>query len=506
MSTDILLFDSAGSPCARRVKITLMEKRLPFDRIELDLGAMEQKRPDYLALNPNGVVPTLAHGNLVLFEANTITRYLDEAFPETPQLYPSQPDELIEVFNWQASELLMAKRFRPLMYQRLLGPLTRLTKTKEQALEKARANEAGHDGLAWETRVWSVDVISLAEEKELVDWHHNWLQTLDVALADRPYLLGEACSMADISVAPRVGLYPAIGIALANRFPNAAGWLERMEARPSVAATKSDQDTKLQKLSKTPILPAANRLYRREGRATLKDRALVSIARPLLRKLLSKAAVKRPPFEVPAIHSRPSPEDRTLPASHIIQTFRSVNVAGSEEDPVFCAARFLADRTGATVTVQTGDSFGVDIDGSVLSAPNEALEFLAAGGQETDIVFPQTAQHSAEIRGWLAFAQGSEREFRPFCRPARGNAGPDRFVTDRSMAKLEIQRRLDVVERRLSESSYLAGPDATLADLRWWFEIDALQKAGFGVTAPNTLDWVRKVSRIIKARAGVSVA
>lgn len=497
MTPDLLLFDSAGSPCARRVKIALVEKHLPFDRIELDLGAMEQKRPGYLALNPNGVVPTLAHGNLVLFEANVITRYLDEAFPDTPQLYPSDTGKLAEVFDWQASEILMAKRFRPLLYQRLLGPLVRLTKTKEEALAQARVNGAGHEGIAWETRVWSVDVISLEEEAELVEWHHGWLGRLDTALSDRPFLLGEACSMADISVAPRVGLYPVIGMQLAGRFPNVAGWIERMDARPSLAETRSTQEIKLHKLAQSPVLPAAGRLYRKEGRASLLDRAIVSLARPVLRKVLAKAAKIRPAFEIPNIASQPRPMDQKLCSDGVGLTLDSVKIAGRPNDPVFRVAGLLAQWTGAKVQMQTRDVFAVEIDGRSMSAPNEVLEHLAAADQESHLLQPGTAQQAARLRGWLAFAQGSEKEFRPFCKGTAGNTGLDRFVTDKSMAKVEINRRIGVLERHLSGAPCLAGPEPSLADLRWWFELDALQSSGFEVAAPSILDWMSRVSWLL---------
>jgi len=52
----------------RRVRAVLLEKGLSWTSRVLDLMRMEQKRPEYLALNPNGVVPTLVHGERVLYE------------------------------------------------------------------------------------------------------------------------------------------------------------------------------------------------------------------------------------------------------------------------------------------------------------------------------------------------------------------------------------------------------------------------------------------------------
>jgi len=87
MSEPITLYDTQGSPCARRVRIVLLEKGLRWTTRVVDLTKMEQKRPEYLRLNPNGVVPTLVHGDRVIYESNVITEYLDDVFP-TPRLYP----------------------------------------------------------------------------------------------------------------------------------------------------------------------------------------------------------------------------------------------------------------------------------------------------------------------------------------------------------------------------------------------------------------------------------
>src|SRR5437899_11578999 len=90
MTDAITLYDAHGSPCARRVRAVLLEKDLAWTTRLVDLTRMEQKRPEYLALNPNGVVPTLVHGDRVLYESNVITEYRANAFP-APRLYPRDP-------------------------------------------------------------------------------------------------------------------------------------------------------------------------------------------------------------------------------------------------------------------------------------------------------------------------------------------------------------------------------------------------------------------------------
>src|SRR6185369_524316 len=125
MADGLVLYDFHGSPCARRVRAVLLEKGLRWTTRLVDLTRLEQKRPGYLALNPNGVVPTLVHGDRVVWESNVITEYLDATFPDPP-LYPADPWACARAKMWQAFELAMAKDFRPLMYARVIGPFDRL--------------------------------------------------------------------------------------------------------------------------------------------------------------------------------------------------------------------------------------------------------------------------------------------------------------------------------------------------------------------------------------------
>jgi len=65
----LVLYDYGGSPCARRVRITLVGEGLEWDAEVIDLSRLEQRNPEYLAINPNGFVPTLAHGARVIYES-----------------------------------------------------------------------------------------------------------------------------------------------------------------------------------------------------------------------------------------------------------------------------------------------------------------------------------------------------------------------------------------------------------------------------------------------------
>src|SRR5437870_2014785 len=238
MTDSITLYDSPGSPCARRVRAVLLEKGLAWITRLVDLTRMEQKRPEYLALNPNGVVPTLVHGDRVLYESNVITEYLDDVFPEPP-LYPRDPWGRAQAKMWQAFELAMAKDFRPLMYARVIGPYDRL-RPREDVLADARRSTDDPAHLDWVRRVYDDEVVSAAEMEHLESLLLQRLDRLEAALAGRDWLVRAGYSIADLSVAPRVQMYPMVQIPLEpRRHPRVCGWLERVAARPAFARSQT---------------------------------------------------------------------------------------------------------------------------------------------------------------------------------------------------------------------------------------------------------------------------
>ena len=82
----LTLYDFGNSVCCQKVRITLVEKRLTWDAVRVDLFKSEQYDPKYLKLNPKGVVPTLVHDAVPIIESTLICEYLDETFPDPPLL------------------------------------------------------------------------------------------------------------------------------------------------------------------------------------------------------------------------------------------------------------------------------------------------------------------------------------------------------------------------------------------------------------------------------------
>lgn len=87
--SSLVLYNAPQSTCSQRVRFTLHEKGLTFSEIRLDLFAGDQLRPDYLQINPNGVVPSLLHDGRAIIDSAVIIEYLDEVFPGSARLVPA---------------------------------------------------------------------------------------------------------------------------------------------------------------------------------------------------------------------------------------------------------------------------------------------------------------------------------------------------------------------------------------------------------------------------------
>src|SRR4029453_15226541 len=87
------LYNAPQSTCSQRVRFVLNAKRLAFDEVKLDLLAGDQLKPDYLKLNPNGVVPTLDHDGAIIIDSSVIIEYLDEVSPEPASFTPTDAAE-----------------------------------------------------------------------------------------------------------------------------------------------------------------------------------------------------------------------------------------------------------------------------------------------------------------------------------------------------------------------------------------------------------------------------
>ncbi|MCH8055697.1 MAG: glutathione S-transferase family protein [Deltaproteobacteria bacterium] len=201
MSTEnrIKLYDFSSSPNCQRVKVVLEEKKLPYETVPIDLKKGEQKKSDFLKLNPHGKVPVMIDGTAILYESCIINEYLEEKYPESP-LMPRDP----------------AKRARI----RILIDfgISQLNPPYQKIRQELMKNEKERNQETIET-----------SKKEL----QNLLQRLDREIGDRPFLAGEL-SLLDAALIPRFLRMEGMGVLPAPSLPKLGGWLQRMKDRPSV--------------------------------------------------------------------------------------------------------------------------------------------------------------------------------------------------------------------------------------------------------------------------------
>ncbi|NJL37264.1 MAG: glutathione S-transferase family protein [Leptolyngbyaceae cyanobacterium SM1_4_3] len=92
------LYYASESLCSQKVKLVLAEKNLEWKHHPLNLLTFENLQPDYIRLNPKGVVPTLIHKSQIITDSAIIIQYLDEQFP--PQLTPAEPASVEQMHDW----------------------------------------------------------------------------------------------------------------------------------------------------------------------------------------------------------------------------------------------------------------------------------------------------------------------------------------------------------------------------------------------------------------------
>lgn len=82
-----------GSPYSWRVWLALEHKKIPYELRLLSFANQDTRKPEFVAINPRHVVPTIVDEGFALWESVVILEYLDERFPGTPRLYPGDVRE-----------------------------------------------------------------------------------------------------------------------------------------------------------------------------------------------------------------------------------------------------------------------------------------------------------------------------------------------------------------------------------------------------------------------------
>ena len=235
----IELWHEWNSVHSLKVRIVLAEKGVNWDSRLVELLKFEHLQPEYLALNPNGVVPTLVHNGTPIYDSSPICEYLDEVIPEPP-LKPDDAvgrawmrawlkfhDDVVHPALRTASFELLYKPFlREIPPDTLAALLSRHPRPerREKFLDGARSE------IDWRSLVGASNAcIQIAEH-------------VDRALAGgSPWLLGDRFTLADVAMAPFADRIENLGLEAlvwADRDRGAA-WARRVSDRPTVRLSKT---------------------------------------------------------------------------------------------------------------------------------------------------------------------------------------------------------------------------------------------------------------------------
>ncbi len=231
----LTLYNAAHSTCSQKVRICLAEKSLAFEDIRLDLGkAKDHLKPDYLKINPNGVVPTLVDDGNVIIDSSVICEYLDERYPAVRLT----PDDLVERARMRAwmrflEEVPTAAVRVPSFNMGFLPRFEGLDRQKFEAeqsdvrpIRKQFYRRMGTGGFKKEDVEASLEQLG------------NTCRRMDQALESGPWLPGAQYSLADIIVAPLIDRMADLGFAeIWDPYPHVTDWYARMQTRPAFQQT-----------------------------------------------------------------------------------------------------------------------------------------------------------------------------------------------------------------------------------------------------------------------------
>ncbi len=198
----IKLYDALACPYGQKVRIVLGEKSLTYDLVQVDLAQGEQRRSEFLRLNPFGRVPVLIDEDTTVYDSTIINEYLEDEYPEPPVLPPVGASAL-------RSRARIFEDFADTSFTPQVGQLIAEFAKPEAERDQNRLNR-------------------LHQSVERV------LDYLNQQLEGQQFLAGEF-SVADIGFTPRLLVLTNLGIdtAAPNRM-HVDAWLKRILERPSI--------------------------------------------------------------------------------------------------------------------------------------------------------------------------------------------------------------------------------------------------------------------------------
>ncbi len=232
----LTLYRDHNAVCCHKVELVLAEKGLDFQIVTVPLFRSAQYDPDYLLINPRGVVPTLVHDGATIIESTVICEYVDETFP-TPPLMPGDSAGRAQVRQWtklvdeEIHEAGSVLSFCAMFRDRML--------VMEESEREERFRNVGNPGREDFYRSSVEDGVASRFAFRAVAAYERLVRDLEAQLATTgSWLAGCRYSLAEAAVTPyfaRAEYLGLLDIWLAGR-PATAAWWDRIKSRASFAA------------------------------------------------------------------------------------------------------------------------------------------------------------------------------------------------------------------------------------------------------------------------------
>ena len=218
------LYHFWSSVCSVKARMALEEKEVRWESRYTDIFEFEHLTPKYLALNPNGVVPTLVHDGESVHESSIIIEYIDEAF-EGP---PLKPDAVMDRARMREFIRICDDKFPAIVFPTFIKYI--LPKLKNRWGEDELKKQAERRPTAFLKDVHGRGIRGEISDDDVADCHRILEGILDnmehmIVASSGPWLMGARLTLADIAIAPFFQRLLALG----------RDDMWAMETRPSVS-------------------------------------------------------------------------------------------------------------------------------------------------------------------------------------------------------------------------------------------------------------------------------
>ena len=255
-ATTLVLYHASHSTCSQKVRMVLHEKALKFGEVRINLGEKEQLKPDYLAINPNGVVPTLVDDGVPIIESSVICEYLDEKYPENP-LVPSDIVERARMRAWtHYIEEVAVGAIRVPSFNRAF--LYRFKNLDQKQFESQEIDPRPVRRELFQ-RMGSPQGFGKQEIDRSLEQLSETCRRMDAAIGKLgPWLMGGQFTLADVLVMPSIDRMADLGLShiWEDKYPRVGEWYERLKARPAFQATYYPGSRVSDSLSLRPLYAA----------------------------------------------------------------------------------------------------------------------------------------------------------------------------------------------------------------------------------------------------------